>query len=144
MSLKTAYDADNIFAKIIRGEAPAVKVCESKDVLAFMDVFPQSEGHCLVVHKRQKAVNLFDIDGKALATLTKVVQEVAAAIVKALEPDGVRIVQFNGAPAGQTVFHLHFHIIPTYEGLPTRPHATAGPLGADVLEPIAKKINAAL
>ena len=144
MSLETPYDADNIFAKIIRGEMSCVKIMETDDVLAFMDVFPQSKGHCLVIHKKAQATNLFDIDAEALAALTASVQSVAAAVKTALKPDGVRIAQFNGSAAGQTVFHLHFHIIPTYEGAALSRHGEGGPASAETLEPVAAAIRAAL
>lgn len=144
MTLNTSYDPDNIFGKIIRGEMPAVKIFESDNILAFMDVFPQSDGHCLVIHKRETATNLFDIEINALSDLAVSVQKIARAVKDSLQPDGLRIVQFNGAPAGQTVYHLHFHIIPVYEGVPLGAHAGGGPAEAEKLEPIAKKIRAAL
>ena len=135
------YDDDNIFAKIIRGEMGCVKLYETDDVLAFMDVFPQSDGHCLVIHKKATATNLLDIDGDDLSTLTTAVQKVAAGVKAGLNPDGIRIAQFNGAPAGQTVYHLHFHVIPAYEGVPMGQHASGGPASADSLEPIASRIR---
>lgn len=144
MSLDTVYDPQNIFAKIIRGEIPCLKLHETADTLAFMDVFPQSEGHCLIIHKSATATNLFDIDGDALSSLSQSVQKIARAVKDGLKPDGVRIVQFNGAPAGQTVFHLHFHVIPIYEGVALGAHASGGPAAAEKLEPIAAKIRAAL
>ena len=122
MSLDTEYDRDNIFAKIIRGEMACVKLHETDDILAFMDVFPQSKGHCLVIHKNATATNLFDIGADALADLVSAVQHVAKGVTAGLKPDGVRIAQFNGAAAGQTVFHLHFHIIPMYDAQPLVRH----------------------
>ncbi len=144
MSLSPDYDADNIFAKIIRGDIPSVKLYETDDILAFMDVFPQSEGHCLVIHKRATATDLFDIDGEMLSTLMAGVQKIARGVKDGLKPDGIRIVQFNGAPAGQTVFHLHFHVIPVYEGRALGAHASGGPAEASALEASADKIRAAL
>jgi len=144
MTLSATYDSGNIFAKIIRGEMPCVKLRETGETLSFMDVFPQSKGHCLVIHKAATATNLFDIGQKDLATLMAEVQTIAAAVKVGLAPDGIRIAQFNGAPAGQTVYHLHFHIIPIYDGVPLGAHASGGPAGADVLEPIAARIRAAL
>ena len=144
MSLETTYDADNIFAKIIRGDLPCVTLFANDELLAFMDVFPQSRGHCLVVHKTAQATNLLDIDGPALATLMTGVQNIARAVRGGLQPDGIRVAQFNGAPAGQTVFHLHFHIIPVFDGETLGAHASGGPKAADELEPIAEKIRAAL
>jgi histidine triad (HIT) family protein len=120
MSLEAAYDAGNVFARIVRGELPAVKVYEDETALAFMDLFPQSRGHTLVIPKSTTATNLLTEDSDALQALIVRVQRVAKAVVAALKPDGVRIAQFNGAAAGQTIFHLHFHIIPAYEGAARR------------------------
>lgn len=143
MSLHTDYDKDNIFARIIRGELPAVKVYEDDVALAFMDLFPQTEGHTLVIPKKPGATNLLDAEPGDLGPLMARVQKVARAVEKALKPDGVRLMQFNGAPAGQTVFHLHFHILPIHEGAKIGAHAGAK---ADVarLEELAAKIRAAL
>ena len=116
MSLDGAYDDANIFAKILAGETPCHKVFEDDVALAFMDVFPQSPGHTLVVPKA-RARTLFDIDDETLCALLPRVKTVAAGVRDALDPDGIVITQFNGAPAGQTVFHIHFHIIPRYEGV---------------------------
>jgi histidine triad (HIT) family protein len=115
------YDDDNIFAKIIRGEIPAFKVFEDEHSLSFMDAMPQSQGHTLVVPKT-RARNLFDVDPAALASVIQVTQRVARAVRKAFNPDGLRIMQFNEPAAGQTVFHIHFHIIPCYEGTPLKQH----------------------
>lgn len=142
MSLSGAYEDDNIFAKIIRGEMPSVKVWENDDVLAIMDVFPQAPGHVLVLHKRARARNLLDITAADLAGLMAGVQHVARAVEKALAPDGVRIMQFNGAPAGQTVFHLHVHVIPVRAGQPLGRHGE-GMADMDELKAIAAKIAAA-
>jgi histidine triad (HIT) family protein len=144
MSLEAQYDPDNIFAKIIRGDIPSVKLFETDAILSFMDVFPQSEGHCLVIHKQATATNLFDVDGDVLASLTAAVQKLARAVRDGLAPDGIRIAQFNGAPAGQTVYHLHFHIIPVYEARDLGAHASGGPAGTEALENVAAKIRAAL
>lgn len=116
MSLHGDYDSQNIFAKIIRGEAPCYKVYEDEDVLAFLDLFPQSHGHTLVVPKKATARNLLDIDADNLCKVAVATQKVARAVAEELEPAGIQIAQFNGAPAGQTVFHIHFHIVPRYEG----------------------------
>lgn len=141
MSLNTTYDPDNIFAKIIRGEMGCVKLYETDELLAFMDVFPQSEGHCLIVHKKAQATNLFDISTSDLETLITGVQKIASAVAAGLKPDGVRVAQFNGAPAGQTVYHLHFHVIPVYEGAPLGKHAGGGPADSEILESVAQKIR---
>lgn len=123
MSLTTTYDAQNIFAQIIRGEAPCYKLYEDDDVLAFLDLFPQSFGHTLVIPKRSAACNILDVDSEALCQVMRVVQQLTRAIVAELAPDGVQIAQFNGAPAGQTVFHIHMHIVPRYAGQGMAVHA---------------------
>jgi len=115
------YDASNIFAKILRGEIPAFKVYEDEHALAFMDVMPQSQGHTLVIPKVE-ARNLFDIDPQALAQLIKATQHVAKAVRSAFNPDGMRIIQYNEPAGGQTVFHIHFHIVPCYEGESLKTH----------------------
>ena len=117
-----SYDAGNVFAKILRGEIPAFKVYEDERTLSFMDAMPQSDGHTLVIPKTN-ARNLFDIEPEALADLIKVTQRIALAVRQAFDAPGMRIVQFNGAVAGQTVFHIHFHIIPWYHGLDLKHHA---------------------
>lgn len=116
MSLNGQYDSDNIFAKIIRGELPCFKIYEDEDVLAFLDLFPQSYGHSLVIPKRAAARNILEIDTDNLAKVMATVQKVAQALVDELQPAGVQVAQFNGAPAGQTVFHIHMHVIPRFEG----------------------------
>jgi histidine triad (HIT) family protein len=116
MSLHGTYDPQNIFAMIIRGAAPCFKLYEDDEVLAFLDVFPQSLGHCLVIPKKVEARNLLDVDDASLARLMAVVRKLTRVLVDELQPDGVQVAQFNGAPAGQTVFHLHFHIVPRYAG----------------------------
>ncbi|MCZ4128980.1 MAG: HIT family protein [Pseudomonadota bacterium] len=123
MSLTTTYDAQNIFAQIIRGEAPCYKLYEDDDVLAFLDLFPQSFGHTLVIPKRSAACNILDVDSEALCQVMRVVQQLTRTIVAELAPDGVQIAQFNGAPAGQTVFHIHMHIVPRYAGQGMAVHA---------------------
>jgi histidine triad (HIT) family protein len=143
MSLAASYEPANIFAKIIRGEAPAIKVFEDEVAVAFMDIFPQSDGHTLVVPKTMGATNILTADPKDLAALITRVQQVTKALVKALKPAGVRIVQFNGAPAGQSVFHLHFHVIPIFEGAPLRRHGGEKAETAH-LEHLAAKIRAAV
>jgi len=136
------YDPDNIFAKILRGEIPAAKVYEDEHALSFMDAMPQADGHTLVISKTP-ARNLFDIAPTALAELIQATQHVARGVQHAFQPAGMRIVQFNEAAAGQTVFHIHFHIIPCYEGVGMRGH---GRDWADkaVLAQHAEKIRAAL
>ena len=139
----TAYDPANIFGKIIRGEIPAHKVYEDADVLVMMDIFPQSKGHTLVIPKAASR-NLFDADPAVLAKAIGHVQRVANAVHAALNPDGIRIAQFNEAPAGQSVFHLHFHIIPAYEGVPIGRHGDSGKADDAELAAQAKAIAANL
>ena len=114
------YDPNNVFAKMLRGELPCHKIYEDEDTLAFLDIMPRAEGHALVITK-EKARDLFDVSPEALAKLMAVVQKLAPQIKEAVGADGVLIAQFNGAAAGQTVFHLHVHIIPRKEGEPLRP-----------------------
>ena len=144
MSLTGAYDPDNIFAKIIRGDMPAVKVWEDSDVLAFMDVFPQSEGHVLVVSKTSTARNLLEVEPEMLATLVAAVQRTARAVTRALEPDGLSIMQFNGEAGGQTVFHLHFHVIPRWADRPLKGHSQSPMADSAALQTLADRIAAAL
>jgi histidine triad (HIT) family protein len=118
----TDYDPQNIFGKILRGEIPAHKVFEDETVLAMMDIFPQSKGHLLVIPKAPSR-NLLDADPASLAAVIPHVQRLARAVQTALAPDGIRIAQFNEAPAGQSVFHLHFHVIPVYDGVALGAHA---------------------
>jgi len=143
MSLDGTYDEDNIFAKIIRGEIPSVKIYEDDEVLAFMDAFPQAKGHCLVVSKTSKARNLLDAETKTLGRVIGAVQKVTRAVRAALNPDGIVVTQFNGAPAGQTVYHLHFHIIPRWEGVPVGRHG-GGMADMEELQALAAQIAANL
>jgi histidine triad (HIT) family protein len=143
MSLDGGYDDANIFARIIKGEIPSAKVYEDDNVLAFMDAFPQVRGHTLVVHKHSKARNLLDAEPKTLGELILGVQKIAGAVRKALNPDGLVVTQFNGAPAGQTIFHLHFHILPRFEGEPLGAHG-GGQAEPGELQRLAKQIGAAV
>ncbi|MFN7093721.1 MAG: HIT family protein [Allorhizobium sp.] len=138
----TAYDPNNIFAKILAGDIPSVKLYEDENTLAFMDVMPQAPGHLLVIPKTGSR-NLLDADPTVLAKLIQVVQKLANAAKDAFDADGVYVAQFNEPAAGQTVFHLHFHVIPRHEGLPLKPHA-GGMTDVDVLKAHAEKIKAAL
>ena len=144
MSLTGAYDPDNIFARILRGDIPSVTVWEDEAVLAFMDVFPQSEGHVLVISKTSQARNLLEVDGDGLARLTAAVQRTARAVAKALDPEGISILQFNGDAGGQTVFHLHFHIVPRWGDRPMKGHGHAPMAEAETLKALAARIAAAL
>ncbi len=144
MSLHAPYDPDNIFARILRGDIPAVTVWEDEHVLAFMDVFPQAEGHVLVISKTSAAPSLLEIEPDALARLTAAVQRTARAVEQALSPEGFQILQFNGAAGGQTVFHLHFHIVPRWADRPMKGHGHAPMADADALRVLADRIAAAL
>lgn len=117
-----SYDSNNIFAKILRGEIPCHKIYEDEHTLAFMDVMPQADGHTLVIPKMPSR-NLLDADPKALGALMTSVQKVAAAAKQAFGAEGVLIQQFNEPAAGQTVFHLHVHVLPRTEGVPLRAHS---------------------
>ena len=143
MSIDATYDRENIFAKIIRGEIPNSTVYEDEEVLSFMDVFPQSEGHTLVIAKNVEAVNFLDIPSRDLEGLINRTQHIARAVKEALSPDGIRIMQFNGEAAGQTVFHLHFHIIPIWHDRTLGAHGTE-PADAQTLREVAAKIKVCL
>jgi histidine triad (HIT) family protein len=116
------YDANNIFAKILRGEIPCHKIYENEHVLAFMDVMPQVEGHCLIVPKIPSR-GLLDAEPAVLAHVMEATQKVARAAVKGMEADGFQIRQYNEPAAGQTVFHLHVHVLPVKSGDTIRPHS---------------------
>jgi histidine triad (HIT) family protein len=133
---------NNIFAKILRGEAPSARVFEDDHVLAFMDVFPQSRGHMMVIPKHSQARNLLEVEPEVLAPLILDVQRIARAARAALNPDGIMVAQFNGAPSGQTVYHLHFHIIPRWEGVALRAHGAGGMADAGELAELARQIAA--
>jgi histidine triad (HIT) family protein len=142
MSLDGAYDDANIFAKILRGEAPSAKVFEDDHVFAFMDVFPQSRGHTLVISKECRARNLLEVEPEPLEHLILGVQRVARAVRAALQPDGITIMQSNGAASNQTVFHLHVHIIPRWTGTALRAHGEGGMADFGELTTLAKSIAA--
>jgi histidine triad (HIT) family protein len=116
------YDPNNIFSKILRGEIPCHAVYEDEHTLAFMDIMPQAEGHTLVIPKTPSR-NILDADPTTFMWLMPTVQKIARAVKKAFHADGVRVFQFNEQAAGQTVFHLHFHVIPVYEGVELKHHA---------------------
>jgi len=137
-----AYDTNNIFAKILGGEIPSVKVYEDAKTLAFMDVMPEAEGHVLVVPK-EGAETILDLSPEGMAAMMATTQKVARAVDKALEPDGILLKQYNRPAAGQSVFHVHFHIVPRWEGMSLAPHGKVM-VEASQLEPIAAKIRSAL
>ena len=137
-----AYDNNNVFAKILRGEIPSVKVFEDGKTLAFMDVMPQAEGHVLVIPK-EPAENVLDLSAEGAAAMMATTQRVAKAVKKGLNAPGIMLAMLNGAPAGQSVFHVHFHVIPRSAGVDLGLHAR-GMVDPRMLEPIAAKIRAAL
>lgn len=142
MTATAAYDDSNIFAKILRGEIPCAKVCENDDAIAFMDVMPQGKGHTLVVPKA-RARTILDVDPDTLAALIRSVQTVARAVKTAFDADGLSIFQYSEPAGGQSVFHLHFHVIPRFEGVPLRPHE-GGMADGEELRKHAAAIAAAL
>jgi histidine triad (HIT) family protein len=136
------YEPNNIFAKILRGEIPCHRLHEDDHVLAFMDVMPQSAGHLLVIPKKPSR-NLLDADPAVFGHLVSVVQQLARAAKSAMNADGVMVAQFNEPAAGQTVFHLHFHVIPRYAGADLKRHS--GEMEKpEILAAHAEKIRAAL
>jgi histidine triad (HIT) family protein len=143
MSLHGPYDPDNIFAKILRGEAPAFRVYEDDAALAFMDIFPQIRGHTLVIPKLE-ARTLLTFPAERWGPFMAAVQKVSAAVERALQPEGIMLMQLNGAPAGQSVFHLHMHILPRWAGVKLRSHGELVMGDKGELETIAKQIAAAL
>ena len=137
-----AYDPGNIFAKILRSEIPSHRVYEDEAVVAFMDVMPQGTGHTLVVPKAPSR-NMLDADPATLGPLFAAVQKVAVAVKRAFNADGVTLMQFNEPASGQTVYHLHVHVIPRFEGVQLKPHS--GQMEKpEVLAENAGKIRAAL
>jgi len=138
----TQYDDTNIFARILRGEIPSHSVYEDAETLAFMDVMPQGPGHLLVVPKTPSR-NLLDADPAVLSRLMPVVQKLARAAKSAFGADGVTVMQFNEPASGQTVFHLHVHIIPRFEGEPLHPH-TGAMEKPEILAQNAERVRAAL
>jgi histidine triad (HIT) family protein len=137
-----AYDDTNIFAKILRGELPSHRVYEDEATIAFMDVMPQGIGHTLVVPKAPSR-NLLDADPAIFGPLFAAVQKLARAVKIAFDADGVVVMQFNEAASGQSVYHLHVHVIPRFEGVPLKPH-TGAMEKPEVLAANAEKIRAAL
>jgi histidine triad (HIT) family protein len=136
------YDANNIFAKILRAESPCVKVFEDEFTLAFMDIMPQANGHVLVIPK-SPARNLLDVEDQALAQLAVTLKKIANGIKAAVNANGMTVVQNNESAGGQVVFHLHFHLIPRFAGDGWR--FGPGPMRPlEALEPTAAKIRAAL
>lgn len=136
----TPYDETNIFAKILRGEIPSTRIFETDAVLAIMDIMPQSEGHCLVIPKAASR-NLLDAEDAALQSAIVEVARLARAAKSAFNADGVSVMQFNEAAGGQTVYHLHFHVIPRYEGAALKGHGASGMADPAALAEQAERIR---
>jgi len=137
-----AYDTQNPFAKILRGELPCYKLYEDEQTLAFMDIMPQADGHALIIPK-EAAVTILELSEASTMACIRITRKIALAVHKALDCNGIQVVQLNGAVAGQTVPHAHFHVIPRYEKTPLAIHAAA--LGDPVkIQQFAQRIIAAL
>lgn len=142
MSAAPSYDPNNIFGKILKGEMPATKLYEDEHTLVIMDIMPRGDGHCLVLPK-EGSRNILDVKPDSLNATMKTVQLMARAVKKAFDADGVTIQQFNESAGGQMVFHLHFHVIPRFDGVAMKPHS--GTMEKpDVIAANAEKIIAAL
>jgi histidine triad (HIT) family protein len=137
-----AYDQNNIFAKILRGEMPAYKVYEDDKALAFLDIMPRAPGHTLILPK-SPARNILDVDPDDLAHVAKVAQKIAKAAMKVFNAHGVTVQQFNEPAGGQVVFHLHVHVIPRHDGVAMKPPASEKER-PEVLAEHAAKLKAAL
>ncbi len=136
------YNDQNIFAKILRGELPCIKVYEDDHTIAFMDIMPQADGHVLVLPK-EGAAELFDLSDEAASAAIRTTRKLARAVRTAFTPPGIAIFQLNGSAAGQTVLHVHFHVLPRYSDTPLQPHARVQ-ADSDKLKAHAEKIIAAL
>jgi histidine triad (HIT) family protein len=137
-----AYDRSNVFARILRGELPSVRVYEDSETVAFMDIMPSTEGHTLVI-PREPAETIFDLSADGAAALLRTTQLVAKAVSKAMECPGLMLLQLNGTAAGQSIPHIHFHVLPRGEGLSLTVHGKKM-VDPKSLEPIAARIRAAL
>jgi histidine triad (HIT) family protein len=138
----TAYDTNNIFAKILRGEFPCYKVYENDHVLAFLDIMPRVPGHTLVIPKAP-ARNILDITPDDFAHVARGTHKIAAAAMKAFKAQGITVQQFSEAASGQVVYHLHMHVMPRHDGIALLPPASRKE-DAKVLEENAAKLIAAL
>ena len=143
MTLHAEYDSENIFAKILRGDMPAAVIAEESHAVAIMDAFPQTRGHCLIIPKAASR-NLLEVAPKDLGRVFGLVQRVAKAVDKALSPDGITVMNYNGAPAGQTVFHTHIHVIPRWEDQSMAGHGSAKMADMAELQKLASQIAAKL
>ncbi|QGM47574.1 HIT family protein [Methylocystis heyeri] len=139
--MAVAYDPQNIFARILRGDIPAHKIFEDDVALAIMDIMPRAEGHVLVIPKAP-ARGLLDVDAEILARLIKRVQHIARAAKEAFQADGLTLQQFNESAGGQVIFHLHFHILPRWDGVALRPPGSMA--DNEKLKEQAEKIRAVL
>lgn len=137
------YDPNNLFALIVEGRKPCVRVFDDDVALAFMDTFPQSDGHTLVIPKGVAAPNFLQMPGVTVGPFMERVHRVARAITASLKPDGLCLMQLNGAAAGQTVFYPHVHLIPHWRGSPIYPHGSAPPVPLAQLQAIAGQIRSA-
>jgi len=137
-----AYDSNNIFAKILRGELPCYKVYEDDKALAFLDIMPRAPGHTLILPKAP-ARNILDVAPDELAHVAKVTQKIAKAGMQVFGADGITIQQFNENAGGQVVFHLHVHVIPRKAGVAMKPPASEKE-APEVLADNAKRLAAAL
>ncbi|MEP4032122.1 MULTISPECIES: HIT family protein [Stappiaceae] len=137
-----AYDDQNVFAKIMRGEIPSHKIYEDDKTLVIMDIMPRGDGHVLVIPKAPSR-NILDIATEDLNAVMATAQKMARAVIKAFDADGTTIQQFSEPAGGQVVFHTHVHVIPRFEGVALRPH-TGEMADNDVLAANAEKIRAAL
>ena len=142
MASVPAYDHDNIFAKILRGQMPAHKIYEDATTFAFMDIMPRADGHCLVIPKTP-ARNIFDASPEQLAACMQTVQRLSNAAMIAFDAEGITIQQFNERAGGQVVFHLHFHVLPRHAGINLKPH-TGQMEKPEILTANADKLRAAL
>ena len=136
------YDPNNVFAKILRGELPCEKVYEDERTLAFMDIMPRADGHVLVIPKKGGRT-ILDTEVADLQATIATLQKVARAVKSGMRADGLTIQQFNEQAGGQVVFHLHFHLLPRWDGVPLRPH-TGEMAAADALARYAGQIRSAL
>lgn len=135
------YDSDNIFAKILRGEIPCEKLYEDDETFVFMDIMPRADGHCLVIPKTA-CRNMLDASAAQLGACLATVQKISHACLNAFGADGITLQQFNEAAGGQEVYHLHFHILPRYEGVSLRPPGQLADFG--ILETQAERIRTAI
>lgn len=134
--------SDTVFDKILRGDLPCAKIFEDESIFSFMDAFPQSRGHALIIPKR-KYESLFDIDEESLGAVVRFSKKLASAQREILKADGIRVCQFNGSAAGQTVFYYHMHLIPMWEGKMLSEHG-GGMADPAVLQDLAKELAGAL